>query len=243
MNVPSHQDRRHVLVVEDDPQIADLLTRILNQDGFSVDVADSMKSARDCLQIRSPGLALVDLGLPDGTGLTLISETLAQTGCGIIVVSGSNDETDLVLGLGLGADDFVVKPFRPRALLARVHAVLRRKVATGQKHDAVAFDSFTLHPGARRVTDAQGNEIELTSAEFDLLSVMLRFAGSTLSRDQLSQELRGGDWQGNPRAVDGLVSRLRRKFIEHGGDEPLIRTIHGRGYMFVGQPPSAMTSD
>jgi two-component system, OmpR family, response regulator len=243
MNLPSDQDHRHVLVVEDDPDIADLLMRILMQDGFSVDLADSMKSARARLVARSPGLALVDLGLPDGTGLTLIGETLAQTGCGIIVVSGSNDETDLVLGLGLGADDFVLKPFRPRALMARVHAVLRRKAAAGQHQESLAFDAFTLHLAARRLTDAQGIEIELTSAEFDLLAVMLRFPGSTLSRDRLCQELRGGNWQGNQRAVDGLVSRLRRKFIEHGGNEPLIRTIHGRGYMFVGQPPSTQAPD
>lgn len=231
---------KHILIIEDEPQVAALLEGVLERDGFSVSVADSVAQARTRLTERTPILSLVDLGLPDGRGLSLICETLVHQNCGIIVVTGSQDETDMVLGLELGADDFVTKPFRPRALLARVHAVLRRTgratdpVAPPAEPNALTFGTFKMDLDTGQVLDRTDTEVALTTAEADLLRVFLNHRGETVDRERLMSELYGGARYGTPRAVDGLVSRLRRKFIEHGDGSMMIRTMHRRGYRFIG---------
>lgn len=231
--------KKTALIVEDEAPIADLIAEILGSDGFSVTTAPTVAEARAALARFTPDLALVDLGLPDGKGLALIQENLVHLRCGVIVVTGAQEETDMVLGLELGADDFVTKPFRPRALIARVHAVMRRLAAPDPQEtrsaprQGVSFGRLSLCEKTRQVLDASGQPIALTTSEYNLISALVKHRGEPVTRDQLHQELYGASHHGNPRAVDGLISRLRKKFLEHGEEAELIRTLHRRGYLLV----------
>jgi two-component system, OmpR family, response regulator len=166
-----------------------------------------------------------------------------RSSAGIIVLTGRRDETDHVIGLELGADDYVTKPFRRRELVARINAVLRRvqppefgtdlapAPARAVEH---VFDGYRVNLETRRVHDPGGSEIELTTAEFNLLGALLGQRGQALSRAQLIEAIKGRDWEIHDRAIDGLVSRLRRKLPPwRGRVSPYIRTIHGIGYAFA----------
>lgn len=228
--------KKTALIVEDEPNIAELIAEILGSDGYSVTTAPTVAEARATLARFTPDLALVDLGLPDGKGFALIQEDLVQLRCGVIVVTGAHDEAEMVLGLELGADDFVTKPFRPRALIARVHAVMRRLAAQDaglEPQQGASFGRLRLCEKTRRVLDASGKPVALTTSEYDLISVLVKYRGEPVSRDVLHRELYGASHHGSPRAVDGLISRLRKKFIEHGEEADLIRTLHRRGYLLV----------
>lgn len=232
--------KKTALVVEDETNIADLIAEILGSDGFSVTKVRTIAEARSVLARFTPDLALVDLGLPDGQGLALIQEDMSRLRCGVIVVTGAAEETDMVLGLELGADDYVAKPFRPRALMARVHAVMRRLTGPPSQNSAstpgrgVSLGSISLCEKTRRLFDAYGKPVTLTTAEYNLISILVRHRGQPVTREQLHKELYGATHYGNPRAIDGLISRLRKKLLEHGEEPSLIRTLHRRGYMLVG---------
>jgi len=238
--------RPKVLLLDDDDQIAKLLDDALSEDGCDVLIARTIATFRQLQAEQRFDIYIVDLGLPDGNGLTLIQELAQDPSCGVIILSGRAAETDRVVGLEIGADDYITKPFRIREVLARLHALLRR---TKQHRDVSAqpvaasetrassggvidFDGYTLDLGSRLFYAPDGGEISLTTAEFNLLAALLRHRGHVLSRDQLMNAIKGRDWESHDRAVDSLVSRLRHKVPAPQGRSHYIRTVHGIGYAF-----------
>lgn len=234
-----------ILAVDDEPAILELLDETLSDEGYEVFGAETAAEFSKMFSGRSVDLCIIDLTLPDGNGLKLIRELRAVADCGIIILTGRSGETDHVVGLEIGADDYVTKPFKPRELTARVNALARRlatkhKRATTPPASALAveidhrFDGYQLSSSARQFWAPDGQEIDLTNAEFCLLLALLERRGRVLSRDQLMTLIKGQEWESYDRAVDGLVSRLRRKLVPIQRDTPYIRTIHGQGYVFTG---------
>jgi two-component system catabolic regulation response regulator CreB len=222
---PSHP---RVLVVEDDPGIADAVVYALQRDGMTAFAAPSLAAAR--AGAAGVDLAILDLGLPDGSGFTLLSEWRAQgRGPAVIVLTSRDAEIDCVASLEAGADDFVAKPFSPRALVARVRAVLRRGAAGASSPPATDATSLAVDAERRTVTYA-GRPVELTRLEFDLLAALASRPGRVHTRDQLVQRVWGGDYALTERTVDSHVKALRRKLGEAGAGPSLITAVRGVGF-------------
>ncbi len=225
-----------ILVVDDDPEIRKLLARYIESQGFRVVLAESCRELRERLATHQIDLIVLDVMLPDGSGLDLCRDLRAQRSrVPIILLTALKEDVDRIIGLEIGADDYLGKPFNPRELIARVRAVLRRRAET-LPVDAEAkiyrFDGFTADPQTRSVTDPQGGDIELTGAEFDLLKTFLDRPGRILSRDQLLDLTRGRDGDVLDRSIDVLVSRLRRK-LGDGGISQLFKTVRNGGYQLA----------
>ena len=235
-----------VLAVDDEPDILELLRNSLEPEGYQVLTTTTASEFRTLHAQNDVAIFLVDVTLPDGNGFALVKELRLTSNRGIILLTGRASETDHVVGLEIGADDYVTKPFRLRELAARVNAVVRR-TSSGKPEtpEAVAvavsssptmdfeFDQYQLSVGARRLWHKDSGEIVLTTAEFDLLLALLRRRGQVLDRDQLMNAIKGREWESYDRAVDGLVSRLRRKLPAEGRAVHYIRTVHGIGYSFT----------
>jgi two-component system catabolic regulation response regulator CreB len=223
-----------VLVVEDDPGIADAVLYALERDGMTAVVAPSVAAARAA--DAGVDLAILDLGLPDGSGFTLLSEWRARGGGPAVIVLTSRDaEIDCVASLEAGADDFVAKPFSPRALVARVRAVLRRGRATTSSPPATGTPALALDPERRLATYA-GRTMELTKLEFDLLAALASRPGRVHTRDQLVERVWGGDHVLTERTVDSHVKALRRKLGEAGAAPTLITAVRGVGFKLCEAP-------
>jgi two-component system phosphate regulon response regulator OmpR len=228
--------KQQILVVDDDPEICKLLARYLEEQGFRVLVATSCRALRQRLVTSQIDLVVLDVMLPDGSGLELCRDLRAER-CDvpIILLTALKEDVDRIIGLEIGADDYLGKPFNPRELVARLRAVLRRRTellppnASGKIY---RFDGFSADPQARRVVDSSGREIGLTAAEFDLLTTFLERPGRVLSRDQLLDLTRGREGDVLDRSIDVLVSRLRRKLGEDHAP-PLFKTIRNGGYQLV----------
>ncbi len=238
-----------VLAVDDEQAILSLLDASLSEEGFEVLTAATAAECRKLHAENRIDVFLIDVGLTDGNGFALVKELRHSSNAGIILLTGRTSETDHVVGLEIGAADYVTKPFRIRELAARVNAVYRR---TSANQDQVLvgaelpvspsqapavdfnFDGYRLILAARRVWAADGGEIVLTTAEFDLLASLLRRRGQVLDRDQLMNAMKGRDWESYDRAIDGLVSRLRHKLPASNPAAHFIRTVHGVGYSFTG---------
>ncbi len=220
-----------VLLVEDDPGITDMLRMELEDVGHTVVAAADKATARGAWRRTRPDLILLDLNLPDGSGLDLCRELRATSTTPIIILTARRSEIDRVVGLELGADDYVVKPFSPRELIARIHAILRRRewdAGGGPEADTLQLGPLKVEPERHRVAVA-GRPVHLTRTEFRLLEVLCRHPGRVYSRAKLIELV----WDGayiQDRVVDSVVSRLRRKLGEHREGRPFIRTVHGVGY-------------
>ncbi len=220
-----------VLLVEDDPGITDMLRMELEDVGHTVVAAADKATARRAWHRTRPDLILLDLNLPDGSGLDLCRELRATSTTPIIILTARRSEIDRVVGLELGADDYVVKPFSPRELIARIHAILRRRewdAGGGPEADTLQLGPLKVEPERHRVAVA-GRPVHLTRTEFRLLEVLCRHPGRVYSRAKLIELV----WDGayiQDRVVDSVVSRLRRKLGEHREGRPFIRTVHGVGY-------------
>jgi len=226
----------HVLIVDDDPDIAGLVSRYLGGQGFRVSVAATASQLRQSLQRAAVDLILLDLGLPDEDGLLVLRELQEEWRVPVIVVSGRGASGERVVGLELGADDYVSKPFELRELLARVRSVLRR-VHADTAHEGPArrlsFDGLQLEPAVRRLVDRDGREVALTCGEFELLRALLAQPQQVLSRDQLMNCMHGRDAGPFDRAIDVQIGRLRRK-IELDATHPrLIQSVRGAGYLLA----------
>jgi two-component system OmpR family response regulator len=225
----------HILVVDDDREIRDLLARFLVKHGLRVTAARDGVEMTKALENHRIDLVVLDLMLPGEGGLSLCRKIRATSPMPVIKLTAMGEETDRIVGLEMGADDYMAKPFNPRELLARIKAVLRR--APADKAEAPAaryrFGQFTLDPGARTLADEQGQPIELTAGEFDLLLALVERPQRVLTRDQLLDLTRGREAGPFDRAIDIQVSRLRRKIEADPADPALIKTVRGGGYMLA----------
>jgi two-component system OmpR family response regulator len=229
---------QRILVVDDDPEIGKLLSRYLGGQGFEVQVAHDGAQLRAALEGGGIDLMLLDLGLPDEDGLSLLRRFRHDWAGPVIVISGRGDSVEKVIGLELGADDYVGKPFDLRELLARIRSVLRRALpaappAPAGEANRLQFDGYSLELPARRLLGANGEEVRLTSGEFRLLRALLERAGEVLSRDELMNALHGRDAGPFDRAIDVQLGRLRRKLGDEGANPRLIKSVRGEGYLFA----------
>jgi DNA-binding response OmpR family regulator len=228
----------HVLVVDDEPAIGDLIRNYLTRHGMRVSIAADGAGMRRIMAEGRVDLVLLDLGLPGEDGLSLTRHIRAQSNVGVIIVTGSGESVDRIVSLELGADDFVSKPFDLRELLARIRSVLRRTAASPQPPASAAttgmcFSGWRLETQSRRLFNAAGTEVALTTGEYDLLKVFADNPNKVLSRDRLLQETRNRDAGPFDRAIDMQIARLRRK-IEVDADHPvLIKSVRGAGYIFT----------
>jgi Response regulators consisting of a CheY-like receiver domain and a winged-helix DNA-binding domain len=226
----------NVLVVDDDLEIRRLMGRYLDEHGFRVFLAGNRRECEDKLASERIDIAILDVLLPDGSGLDLCRMLQTRSPhIPVILLTALKEEVDRIIGLELGADDYMSKPFSPRELLARMRAVLRRTQDGGQRHDErllYRFAQFRADPATREVADDAGRPVPLTGAEFRLLLAFLERPGRVLSRDQLLDLTQGGQASVFDRSVDVLVSRLRRKFREAGNDA-VFKTVRNGGYQFT----------
>jgi two-component system OmpR family response regulator len=225
-----------ILVADDDPEIRKLLGRYLEEQAFRVLLASSCGELRERIATNQIDLVVLDVMLPDGSGLDACRDLRAERNTiPIILLTALKEDTDRIIGLEMGADDYLGKPFNPRELVARIRAVLRRRSETMSQaptSKTYQFEGFIADPQMRSVVDAQGNAIELTGAEFDLLQIFLDRPGRMLSRDQLLDLTHGCDGDVFDRSIDVLVSRLRRK-LDTSGTTRLIKTVRNGGYQLV----------
>lgn len=234
-----------ILIVDDDRSIREMLAVYLGEHGFRTLQAESGVAMRAILEKDPPDVVLLDLRLPGEDGLSLARFLRERYDVGIIMVTGSGEVVDRVVGLEIGADDYVSKPFDPRELLARVKSVLRRIQARPAAPPAEGpavnrrepVGRCTVDRGAHRLFDAQGNEVPITAMEFELLSLFMDNAGKVLSRDRILTLTKNREWEPFDRSVDIRIARLRRK-IETDPENPrTIRTVRGAGYIFVPSGP------
>ncbi|MFP5507105.1 MAG: response regulator [Gammaproteobacteria bacterium] len=235
-----------VLVVDDDADVRELLRDYLSDQGYTVLEADGAAAARALLAERVPDVALLDVGLPGEDGLSLARHIRERFDIGIIMISGAGETIDRIVGLEVGADDYVSKPFDPREVRARLKSVLRRYQRNGEAAAPetaatlaasatrrVPVGACVLDLDTRQLFNAAGEETPLTGMEFDLLRVFVERPNRPLSRDQLLSLTQNRDWDPFDRSIDIRIARLRRK-IEADPEHPqLIRTLRGVGYMFV----------
>lgn len=227
-----------LLVVDDDDVVRDMLRDYFCQQGFDVRLAGCAADARSMLEAAAPQLVFLDVGLPGEDGLSLARHVREQLDIPIIMISGAGEALDRIIGLEVGADDYVTKPFDPRELLARVKSVMRRyrrapEALEERPAGRLEIPGFELDLASRRLFRANGEELVLTRMEFDLLQVFAEHPNRVLSRDQILNMTQNRDWDPFDRSIDIRVARLRRK-LEDSPDSPLlIRTVRGVGYMFV----------
>lgn len=228
-----------ILVVDDDPRLRDLLRRYLGENGFQVQVADGAASMNR-LWLREPFDALIlDLMMPGEDGLAILKRLRAQKDMTpVIMLTARGEEIDRIVGLELGADDYIAKPFNPRELLARIHVVLRRRPAPdapgapSRENEIVTFGDFELDLGTR-VLKKNGEPVPLTTGEFAVLKAFARHPRQPLSRDKLMEMARGREYEAFDRSLDVQVSRLR-KLIEPDSSKPrYLQTVWGLGYVFI----------
>lgn len=228
----------HILVVDDDADVRHLLARLLQENGYRTSLARDGREMRESLGVHPVDLIILDLMLPGRSGLDLCRELRATSAVPIIMLTAKGEDTDRVVGLELGADDYVCKPFNPRELLARVRSVLRRTSARSDPDQAIGgrkieFADYLLDPQRRELTSPDGVAIDLSGGEYDLLLAFIEHPNRVLSRDQLLELSRNRLTDPSDRSIDVQVSRLRRKLEAGGRTVGLIKTVRGAGYFFV----------
>jgi DNA-binding response OmpR family regulator len=232
----------HIAVLDDEVDITRLLAGYLQGHGFRVTQLHSGSALMDTLRDDLPALVLLDLGLPGEDGLTIARQLREHWHCGLVIVTGRGDAVDKVVGLEVGADDYVTKPFDLRELLARIKAVLRRvappaPAATGavpaNDRSRLRFAGWLLDVGARRLSSASGQDVALTSGEFDLLCTFAQHPGRVLSRDFLLESTRRREAAPFDRTIDVQVGRLRRKLEPDAAEPQIIKSVRGAGYILV----------
>jgi DNA-binding response OmpR family regulator len=223
-----------ILVVDDDPKLRDLLAQYLGREGFRVRTANDGNAMDQLIAESSPDLLVLDLMLPGEDGLSIARRLRSGTDIPVIILSARGDEVDRIVGLEVGADDYLAKPFSPRELLARIRAVLRRQrvPAVSDETTAVSFGDFVLDLDAQRLLRL-GHEVELTAGDFALLEVLVTHPNRVMSRDQLVDRIKGYERSPYDRSIDVRVTRLRKKIVADPANPVFIRTVWGRGYMFT----------
>ncbi|HEX4507409.1 MAG TPA: response regulator transcription factor [Alphaproteobacteria bacterium] len=226
----------HILLVEDDPEIARLLTDVLTGNGFETSSATRAAEMEDVFARRVVDLVILDAMLPDEDGFSICRRLRAASNIPIVMLTALADDIDRIVGIEIGADDYITKPFNSRELVARIRGLLRRARGTGQAENrlrSLGFKGWKLDPVARQLYDPEGVQVTMTSAEFDLLHAFCRHPGRVLSRDELLDLTPGGQAGPIARSIDVHVSRVRQK-IEPDPQQPtLIKTVRLSGYIFT----------
>ena len=234
----STDQQTHILIVDDDREICDLVSRFLNEHQIRSTVAANARDAEHKLANGRFDLMVLDLMMPGEDGLSFCRRMRAQSSLPIIMLTAMGEETERIVGLEMGADDYLPKPFNPRELLARIRAVLRRfgsveKVPEDQRPRRYGFNGWQLDPARRELKDPQGSLITLTSGEFDLLLAFVTHPQRALNRDQLMDLTRGREALPFDRSIDVQLSRLRQKIEADAKSPQLIKTVRNAGYMFT----------
>lgn len=237
-----------ILLVDDDVELTELLAELLSLEGFDIHVVHNGKAALDELEIQSYDLILLDIMMPILNGIETLKQLRQKFTTPVLMLSARDDDIDRVLGLELGADDYLAKPFNDRELVARIKAILRRSISTNSTSDIaslsanqtvpegdgklLSFGGVELHSG-RQQAIFEGKELDLTGTEFALLQMLMRNPGQILSRELLSLEILGKRLTPYDRAIDMHISNLRKKLPERNDDLPWFKTLRGRGYLLV----------
>ncbi len=237
-------ETKHILIVEDDPVVADVVSVCLEDAEFTTSITDSGQAALNIISDTHVDLCIVDLGLPDMDGLALTREIKSTTNIGIVILSGRGETTERIIGLEVGADDYLGKPFEPRELLARVRSVIRRTQATpaspaddtgspfgdGHLYD---FEGWRVDMSSLEVQGPDGVQPHLSSSEFNLLQAFVQHPNRVLTRDQLLDLVHGDNTPAFDRSIDVQITRLRKKIEPDPRSPKFIKTIRNRGYMFT----------
>lgn len=238
---PQPLDQARVLVIDDDPWICRLLSRFLSGEGFEVETVTSGRSMWQKLDDWPCDLLILDLRLPAGEdGLSLARAIRQESDVGLIMLTGRGECVDKIVGLEIGADDYVTKPFEPRELLARIRSVLRRvgsRKARGRSDGAggevICFDGWRLDLDQRTLTSRHGEPVDLTTYEYELLAVLAARPCRPLSRETILELIAHRHWEPDDRSIDVLVGKLRRKLGDDARSPSLIKTVRGLGYVFT----------
>ena len=233
-------DDIRILLVDDEASLREPLAEYLEGQGFHVDQAEDAAAARSLLLARPFDIILMDIMMPGEDGLSLCRHVIEQMDVPVIFISAKTEDTERIIGLELGADDYVTKPFNPRELVARIKAVLRRTTKNGDSGAngngrVYRFSGWTLKTDERALLDKDGVNISLSTGEYQLLLALLSRAGQVLNRDQLLEITQGREANPFDRAIDNQVSRLRRKIEADPKNPAIIKTIWGGGYVLNGE--------
>ncbi|MDD1793068.1 response regulator transcription factor [Enterovibrio makurazakiensis] len=231
-------NQKRILVVDDDLEIRELLQEYLSKSGYNVTTAQNGQEMKAKLAVQYPDLILLDVMLPGDDGFTLCKYVRQDSSVPIIMLTAVSDETDQIIGLELGADDYIAKPFSPRQLIARIRALLRRtqqlQETTMSKPKAIRFAQWRLDPVTQRLNhQVTGQDVEMTSADFALLMLFIENPNAMLDRNAISNATRGREAQPQERGIDVQVSRLRQRLKDNGRQSTIIKTVRGTGYIFV----------
>ncbi|MYZ47978.1 response regulator [Propylenella binzhouense] len=235
--------QNHILVVDDDPRIRQMLSRYFADEGFRVGTAQGGAAMRAYLDENAVDLVFLDLGLPDEDGFALARDLRTRSRAGVIMITGRGDVVDRIVGLEIGADDYITKPFHLREVLARAKSVLRRVREAAPAPQAAepadpederfGFEGWTLDLMRRELVSPGGEDVPLTTGEFALLCAFVRNAGRVLDRDRLMDLTRGREWHAYDRAIDTQIARLRKKIESDPQSPALIKSVRGVGYVFA----------
>ena len=237
-------DAPHILIVDDDPRIRRMLIGYFEQEGYRISSAADGSALRAQLAAKPVDIILLDVVMPGEDGLTLAREIRAKSNVGIIMLTGRAEVLDRVVGLEVGADDYVAKPFHLRELLARVRSVQRRRKESASEipslrqepaNQIIRFDGWLLDIGRRQLVSPKGEDVMLTTGEFDLLMVLAKHPGRVFGRESLMDLTRGRSYEAFDRTIDGQVARLRRKIEGDPKNPTLIKSVRGVGYVFTGK--------
>ncbi|MBS1129168.1 MAG: Response regulator receiver:Transcriptional regulatory protein C-terminal [Proteobacteria bacterium] len=226
-----NESAKLIAIVEDDPDVAKIIEQVLGDFGFRTCWCRSAGDLLRRLRTLAPDLCIIDLGLPDMDGLEAMQRVRAQSGCGILILTGRAHVSDRVMGLELGADDYVLKPFEPRELVARVRSIVRRRESSETPARQIAeFGGWRFNLSNNRLTAPNGDELALSTAESELLKVFVSHPNRILQREKLmgSRDLAPSD-----RAIDVRISRLRRKLEPDPQSPAFLKTVYGAGYLFL----------
>jgi two-component system OmpR family response regulator len=230
----------HILVVDDDARIRQMLTRYFEDEGYRVTAVGDGAAMRAQIHVTPFNIILLDLVLPGESGLELAREIRANSDVPIIMLTGKDDVLDRVVGLELGADDYMSKPFHLREVLARVRTIMRRRAPSvvakpAETDDIVRFEGWVLDIGRREISAPDGSKMDLTTGEFDMLAVFVRHPGRVLSRETLMDLTRGRNLEAFDRTIDAQIARLRKKIEVDAANPQMIKSVRGIGYVFTGK--------
>ena len=229
---------KQILIVDDDQEIRELLKEYLTRSGFDVLAAAEGGEMYQHLSNNTPDLIILDIMMPGDDGFSLCQQIRRTSQVPIIMLTAASDEADRVIGLELGADDYIAKPFSPRELMARIKALLRRAEFRQPEKEGgrrIRFAEWTLDTLSQHLTHKDGSKLDLTGSDFILLSLFLQNPGQALDRDSISDATRGRETLPMERGIDVQISRLRQKLGDNGKNPRIIKTIRGSGYMLIAE--------